>query len=197
MVQSPFGSLPLSNSPPKGCGFLNLLNKHAKTCHRCKAKYFFGTSQLCHTCRENERIANELRSLQLPPKSDKIGRATEIHNLLAPYAKYQYQHFDLYHAIEDEYSFRHKSGITDMDDIIEWCYQDLSLAPICREFWLKAYGRVAFYPSFKRLAIIYEKQGDLTSAITVCEEAISLGLNVMDAPKRLERLQRKLKENKW
>jgi len=53
-------------------------------------------------------------------------------------------------------------------------------------------------PAFKRLAIIYEKQGKYKEAIEVCKKAKSIGLGKDndDYSKRIEKLKMKLEKNK-
>ena len=46
-------------------------------------------------------------------------------------------------------------------------------------------------PAYKRLAMLYERRGDFEKAISVCKEALSIGVNTDDTSKRLGRLIKK------
>jgi len=67
------------------------------------------------------------------------------------------------------------------------CYDDLAILPIVREYWLARYNRLARYPSFMRLAILFEKRGEYSRAIEVCQMAIKEGFSE-DVYGRIERL---------
>lgn len=91
----------------------------------------------------------------------------------------------------------------EMQKVIDLCLQDISLAPKFLEYNIqeaKLYNRnlddwLPVYPSFKRLAIIYEKQGKLNEAIDICKYAIQLGFykdgTAGQMPGRLARLIKK------
>lgn len=96
-----------------------------------------------------------------------------------------------------------------MQHVVELCKKDIALASMYRQAqeemqqvrikngWAEAEQtqRIPAFPTFKRLAIIYEKQKDYDNAIAVCRNAIELGY--MDdgtdgqMPGRIARLMRK------
>ena len=91
----------------------------------------------------------------------------------------------------------------EMQKVIDLCLEDITLAPEFLEFHIKEaklYGKnlqdwLPNYPSFQRLAIIYEKQGEYQKAIDVCKQAIDLGFykdgTTGQMPGRLARLIKK------
>lgn len=95
-----------------------------------------------------------------------------------------------------------------MQKVIDLCLEDISLAPQFLEYHVqeaKLYERkledwLPNYPSFQRLAIIYEKQKEYQKAIDICQQAIELGFykdgTNGQMPGRLARLIKKAnKEN--
>lgn len=71
----------------------------------------------------------------------------------------------------------------EMDHVIALCKEDIALAPQIREYWKKRddifkneeSSVPKNYPTFSRLAIIYEKRKEYQKALDVCSQAISLG----------------------
>jgi len=55
---------------------------------------------------------------------------------------------------------------------------------------IKERGFIGNIPAFKRLAIIYEKQGKYDEAIKVCDRAIAYGQSVQDFEERKQKLQK-------
>ena len=97
----------------------------------------------------------------------------------------------------------------EMQQVTDLCLQDIKLAPqilnYCKELAnnydddnLERY--LVSYPSFKRLAIIYEKQGNFKKAIDICKQAIELGFykdgTPGQMPGRLARLIKKSNQQK-
>ena len=88
-----------------------------------------------------------------------------------------------------------------MQKVIDLCIEDIKLAPLYKEYWLENAKICNFsetlpsYPSFQRLAIIYEKQKEYQKAIDVCNYAIQLGFyrdgTLGQMPGRLARLIKK------
>ena len=85
----------------------------------------------------------------------------------------------------------------DRDDAIErcikYCKKDIEVA----EEFVAEFGEVPRIPSFKRLAIIYEKQDRYEEALAVCEQALDIGTT--DGTKggfegRKDRLRRKMSD---
>ncbi|MGP4073822.1 tetratricopeptide repeat protein [Piscibacillus sp. B03] len=103
------------------------------------------------------------------------------------------QLIDLYYKQRDEWNHA-------LSDCIKYCKKDINkMDEIIREFKkdpsYKKNGSLPRMPSFERLAIIYDKQGNYQEAINICKKAISYGLN--DKTKggfkgRIERLEKKL-----
>jgi len=56
---------------------------------------------------------------------------------------------------------------------------------------IKKRGFIGNIPAFKRLAIIYDKQGKYDEAISICDRAITYGQSVQDFEERKQKLQRK------
>ena len=59
----------------------------------------------------------------------------------------------------------------DREKCINYCKKDIKIA----EEFVTEFGEVPRIPSFKRLAIIYEKRGQYDKAIAVCEQALDIG----------------------
>ena len=88
-----------------------------------------------------------------------------------------------------------------MQQVIDLCLEDIKLAPLYKEYWIENAKICNFpatlpsYPSFQRLAIIYEKQKEYQKAIDVCNYAIQLGFyrdgTLGQMPGRLARLIKK------
>jgi tetratricopeptide (TPR) repeat protein len=121
-------------------------------------------------------------------------------------------HFCYTGLSETAYSYRNNSVYLDM--CIEYCKKDIELFPKFKNAWIKNENasqkklskafpdyiprkiELPFITSFRRLAIVYEQQGNIEGAIDICEQAIAYGLR--DSTKigyegRLEKLKRKLK----
>lgn len=98
----------------------------------------------------------------------------------------------------------------EMEKVIELCKEDISLAMLWRDQLLEELRMIhpdkeftvadlhGSYPSFKRLAIIYEKRKEYQKAIDVCEQAISLGYThdgtEGQMPGRIARLMKKQRQ---
>ena len=90
-----------------------------------------------------------------------------------------------------------------MQKVIDLCLKDIALAPQVAEYYIeeaKIYKEdlttaLPQYPSFQRLAIIYEKQKEYEKAIDICKQAIVLGFykdgTTGQMPGRLARLIKK------
>lgn len=71
----------------------------------------------------------------------------------------------------------------EIDHVIALCREDIALAPQIREYWKKRddifkneeSSVPKNYPTFSRLAIIYEKRKEYQNAIDVCSQAVELG----------------------
>ncbi|MGM0438700.1 MAG: hypothetical protein ACQEQD_10565 [Bacillota bacterium] len=106
-------------------------------------------------------------------------------------------HF-IYNNLIKVYYKRRNENEKYLDKCIEICKKDINMYPELRKEMKKEGLGQARIPSFQRLAIIYEKQGEYQKAIDICEQAINYGLN--DNTKtgfkgRLKRLQKKTKKS--
>lgn len=102
-------------------------------------------------------------------------------------------HFILNSLINLTYLLRDNSE--ELDKCIHFCKMDIKLLPDFLHAWQQKWTNIPRIPSFERLAIIYEKQGNINEAIKVCEIAIQNHLK--DSTKgsfegRLSRLQKKI-----
>ena len=95
-----------------------------------------------------------------------------------------------------------------MEDVICLCLKDIELAPYflaynikeAKEYGVPLEDWLPNFPTFKRLSIIYEKQGKYLKAIQVCQQAVSLGF-INDGTKegmvgRINKLNEKLDNSK-
>ena len=106
-------------------------------------------------------------------------------------------HFCYNKQIELTYKLREEPSY--LNRCVFYCIKDIELYPVFSKAWDERFGGDAYslrIPSFERLAIIHEKQGQIEEAIKVCEAAIEYGLK--DDTKggfegRLEKLKKKLK----
>lgn len=101
-------------------------------------------------------------------------------------------HF-VYNELIDLYYKQRDDRADAIEKCIQYCKKDIEIA----DEFVSAFGEVPKIPSFKRLAIIYERQERYGDAIQVCEQAIEIGTT--DGTKggfeaRKERLQKKLTE---
>jgi hypothetical protein len=130
---------------------------------------------------------------------------SRLQKLKREYASSINQHFALNEIISENYKVACKGGYFSMpiDRIVELCKLDLALATSLLTYWtlkdrelgLKGDPLLPKYPSFARLANIYEKSGHYQDAIRVCERAIRLGYTkdgtACDMCGRLDRLKNK------
>ena len=121
------------------------------------------------------------------------------------------RHFYLNSAIDYYYGLRDKEEEA-LQKCIDYCMEDIKIAPEVIKLMEKddnwkhynEEGELVFipprFPSFQRLAIIYEKQGKLEEAIEVCKKSLENDLRAgtkSGFEGRIERLERKLnKETK-
>lgn len=91
------------------------------------------------------------------------------------------EHYKLLEKIKEEYPKAKDTGNyfgKEMKRVMRLCTQDIGIAEECRDLWRKYdhyLDDLPDYPSFARLAIIYEKREEYAKAIDVCTEAIRLG----------------------
>lgn len=90
-----------------------------------------------------------------------------------------------------------QKGQDRLDQLIEVCEKDIALFPEFYEAWMVEYLNntpTPYFPSFSVLADIYEQQGKITAAISLCELAIGYNLKETigeDYAEKLERLYQK------
>lgn len=125
---------------------------------------------------------------------DELGEHDEyfrkMNELNAEYAHTMQRHEQLMEQIGAAYAIVNELKTPDspeMEQVIALAKEDIALAPIVREYWIKydkldnsnghGHGDYApkHYPTFSRLAIIYEKRKEYQKALDVCSQAISLG----------------------
>lgn len=99
-------------------------------------------------------------------------------------------HF-VYNTLIDLYYKQRDDREDAIEKCVEYCKKDIEIA----QDFVDEFGEVPRIPSFKRLAIIYEKQERYKDAIDVCDRALELG--TPDGTKggfegRKERLRRKI-----
>jgi len=76
-----------------------------------------------------------------------------------------------YNALIDLYYKQRDDKENAIDQCIGYCLRDIEIA----DDFVEEFGDVPRIPSFKRLAIIYEKQGRNKDALDVCDQAIKIG----------------------
>lgn len=89
------------------------------------------------------------------------------------------RHFVYNDLIKIYYALRDKQKDA-IEKCIRICKEDISLLPNFLPLEKKLYPTDNFppeCPSLERLAIIYEKQGEIQKALEVCEKAIELGID--------------------
>ena len=85
------------------------------------------------------------------------------------------RHFVYNHLIELYYKLRDER--TDaLEKCVIYCKVDIDSLPTFLRAWEATYGDKPRCPSIERLAIIYEKAGEIQKAIDLCRRGIELGL---------------------
>jgi len=95
-----------------------------------------------------------------------------------------------YNELIDVYYKQRDDRDDAIEKCIEYCKKDIEIA----EEFVAEFGEVPRIPSFKRLAIIYERQSRYEEALAVCDQALDIGTT--DGTKggfegRKERLRKK------
>jgi tetratricopeptide (TPR) repeat protein len=101
-------------------------------------------------------------------------------------------HFTYNELIDVYYKQRDDRGDA-IEKCIQYCKKDIEIA----DEFVAEFGEVPRIPSFKRLAIIYERQERYADAIAVCDQALEIGTT--DGTKggfegRKDRLRKKLND---
>lgn len=96
-----------------------------------------------------------------------------------------------YNELIDVYYKQRDERDDAIEKCIEYCKKDIEIA----DEFVAEFGEVPRIPSFKRLAIIYEKQDRYEEALDVCDRALEIGTT--DGTKggfegRKERIQKKI-----
>lgn len=155
----------------------------------CLAIIFFPITLPVWLYRRAERKKNRNRA-----KSDYYGIMDE--------PDYIAQHFAYSERIGQMYSVAKAKGnphSKQMSSVIEACKKDIALAEQCRDYWRrtdKSMRSLPRYPSFARLAIIYEQRKEYEEAIRVCRLALRMGYGDDGTeggfPGRIARLTKKI-----
>jgi tetratricopeptide (TPR) repeat protein len=98
-----------------------------------------------------------------------------------------------YNELIDVYYKQRDDREDAIEKCIEYCKKDVEIA----DEFVAEFGEVPRIPSFKRLAIIYERQERFADAIAVCDQALEIGTT--DGTKggfegRKDRLRKKLND---
>lgn len=98
-----------------------------------------------------------------------------------------------YNELIDVYYKQRDDREDAIEKCIEYCKKDIEIA----DEFVAEFGEVPRIPSFKRLAIIYERQERYADAIAVCDQALEIGTT--DGTKggfegRKDRLRKKLND---
>lgn len=98
-----------------------------------------------------------------------------------------------YTALIDVYYKQRDDREDAIEKCIEYCKKDIEIA----DGFVDEFGEVPRIPSFKRLAIIYEKEEKYKDALGICDQALELGTS--DGTKggfegRKERLRKKMRD---
>jgi tetratricopeptide (TPR) repeat protein len=75
-----------------------------------------------------------------------------------------------YNELIDVYYKQRDDREDAIEKCIEYCKKDIEIA----EEFVAEFSEVPRIPSFKRLAIIYERQGQYEEALTVCDQALDI-----------------------
>ena len=98
-----------------------------------------------------------------------------------------------YNELIDVYYKQRDDRKDALEKCIEYCQKDIEIA----DDFVSEFGDVPRIPSFKRLAIIYEKQARYEDALAVCDQALEIGTT--DGTKggfngRKDRIRKKMDE---
>ena len=103
------------------------------------------------------------------------------------------KHFGLISAIKAEYGDALKKGIDSqaMDRIVVLCREDIDLTDRISDYCDKIGDPLYRLPAYERLAIIYEKRGEIDKAMDVCRASIFAGNQPQEVEERLKKLEEK------
>ena len=156
-------------------GEMNLLDKGTGETSQSAQEYLKGVGSTAASEKDYEFA--EMVLLEALDRED--GSATSTH--------FTYNELiDVYYKQRDD----HEDAI---EKCIQYCKKDIEIA----DEFVAEFGEVPRIPSFKRLAIIYERQERYADAIAVCDQALDIGTT--DGTKggfegRKDRLRKKLND---
>ena len=99
-----------------------------------------------------------------------------------------------FEQIKFYYANREKENHFDL--AIEYCQKQIHISKQVKKAWLiKNFNdpQLPGHFGFKQLAIIYEKQGEYEEALELTKRCLEEGWNNKDSKKRIDRLEKKLK----
>lgn len=163
--------------------------------------------------REQQRQAMIARQRYEEAERERLAKTRAWDAVHAKWRVIVEQHNQLMNEIDVAYTIANNLNMPDspqMQHVIELCKKDIALAEMFQKSqdeiqqvriangWADANEPtkgITTFPTFKRLAIIYEKQKDYENAIAVCQRAIELGYpddgTDGQMPGRIARLMRK------
>lgn len=104
------------------------------------------------------------------------------------------RHIYYHEQIKFYYANREKENHFDL--AIEYCQKQIHISKQVKKAWLiKNFNdpQLPGHFGFKQLAIIYEKQGEYEEALELTKRCLEEGWNNKDSKKRIDRLEKKLK----
>lgn len=162
--------------------------------------------------KEIKRIANDDSYDNSCSENDYYFDDYDFNESIKIHEKFKYildKHYENIEKIDMLYTVANNLSLPnspEMQKVIDLCLDDIRLAPdfleYCKEianyYKTDLQKQIPTYPSFYRLAIIYEKQKEYQKAIDVCNYAIKLGY-IRDGtkgqmPGRIARLIRKARQ---
>ena len=101
------------------------------------------------------------------------------------------KHFALIESIKTEYTVALKKGIDSraMNKVISLCKEDIALSGKISDYCEKIGDPLYHLPAYERLAIIYEKRGEIGKAIDVCKASIRIGNQTQEFKDRIRKLK--------
>ena len=156
-------------------GEMNLLDTGAGETSQSAQEYLKGVGSTAAS--ENDYEFAEMVLLEALDRDD--GSATSTHFT--------------YNELIDAYYKQRDDREDAIEKCVQYCKKDIEIA----DEFVAEFGEVPRIPSFKRLAIIYERQERYADAIAVCDQALEIGTT--DGTKggfegRKDRLRKKLND---
>ncbi len=103
------------------------------------------------------------------------------------------KHFALIEEIKHDYSAALKKGFDTlaMNRVVSLCKKDIALSEKIKEYCRKIGDPLYTLPAYERLAIIYEKRGEINKALSVCKASVRIGNQPEEFKERIKRLEAK------